>query len=61
MKTHNLKNRHAWEERTEIRGGYSQPNTSNNSMKTHRLKQRDDKRRQKRYVVVTHSLIHQTI
>ena len=45
----------------EIRGGYSQPNTSNNSMKTHLLKHRHDKRREKRYVVVTDSLIHQTI
>ena len=41
-------------------GGYSQPNTSNNSMKTHLLKHRHDRRREKRYVhvVATHSLTH---
>ena len=36
-----------------IRGekrGYSQPNTSNNSIKTHPLKHRHDRRREKRYV-----------
>ena len=43
-----------------MRNGYSQSNTSNNSiktlnksMKTHPLKHRHDKRREKRYVVVT--------
>ena len=38
-----------------------QPNTSNYTMKTHRLEHRYDRRREKKYVVVTHSLIHQTI
>ena len=33
---------------------YSQPNTPNNSMKTHFLKHRHDRRREKRYVVVIH-------
>ena len=60
MKTHLLKYRHE-EERKEIRSSYSQPNTSNNSMKTHRLKHRHDRRREKRYVAVTCSLIHQAI
>ena len=32
--------------------GYSHPNTSNNSIKTHQLKHRHDRRREKRYVVV---------
>ena len=32
-----------------------------NSMKTHRLKHRHDRRREKRYVVVPNSLINQTI
>ena len=42
----------------EIRGGYLQRNTSNNSIKTHLLKYRHDRRREKRYVhvVATHSL-----
>ena len=40
----------------EICGGYSQSNTSNDSMKTHRLKHRHDWRKEKRYVVVTCSL-----
>ena len=35
-------------------GGYSQPNTTNNSMKTHRLKHGQDRRREKRCMVVTH-------
>ena len=43
-------------EKSDICGGYLQPNTSNNSMKTHPLN-RHDGRREKRYVVVTHSLI----
>ena len=38
--------------------GYTQPNTSNNSMKTHLLKNRHDRRREKRYVVVIRSLIN---
>ena len=45
----------------EIRGGYSQHNTSNNLMKTHPLKHRHDTRRKRRYVVVTRSIIHLTI
>ena len=48
-------------EKRDTRGGYSQPNTSNNSMKTHQLKHRHDTRREKRYMVVTHSLIHLNI
>ena len=36
--------------------GYSQPYILNNSMKTHLLKHRHDRRREKRYVVVTCSL-----
>ena len=41
---------------------FSLPNTLNKySMKTHHLKHRHDKRREKKYVVVTRSLIHQTI
>ena len=35
------------EERKEICGGYSQLNISNNSMKTHWLKHRQDRRREK--------------
>ena len=62
MKTHSLKHRHdRIKEGKKICGGYSQPNTSNNSMKTHSLKHRHDRRREKRYVVVTRSIIHQTI
>ena len=38
-----------------------QPNTSNNSMKTHLLKHRHDRRREKRYVMVICSLTHNTI
>ena len=35
----------------EICGGYSQPNTPNNSMKTHMLKHRRERRREKnRYI-----------
>ena len=45
------------EEKKEICGGYTQPSTSNNSMKTHQLKHIHD-RREKRYVVFNHSLIH---
>ena len=56
MKTHPLK--HRYERKIEICGGYLQPNTSKNSMKTHLLKYRHDMRREKRYVVVTRSLIH---
>ena len=39
-------------------GSYSLPNTSKNSMKTHRLKHRHDRKREKGYVVAIHSLIH---
>ena len=54
-----LKHRHDKRRKKEIRGGYSQPNTSNNSIKTHPLKHGHDRRREKRYVVVNRSLIHQ--
>ena len=40
-----------------ICGGYSQPNASNNSVKTHQLKHRHNRRRKKRYVMITHGLI----
>ena len=43
----------------EICGGYIQPITSNYPIKTHWLKDRHDMRREKRYMVVTRSLIHQ--
>ena len=39
----------------KIRDGYLQPNTSKNSMKTHPLKHRHDRRREMRCVVVIHS------
>ena len=43
-------------------GNYSQPNTSNNSIKTHGLKHRHDRMKEIRYImVVARSLIHQTI
>ena len=32
----------------KVRGGYSQPNTSNNSRKTYHLKHRHDRRKEKR-------------
>ena len=38
----------------EVCGGYLQPITSNNSLKTYPLKHRHDKRREKRYVVVVY-------
>ena len=42
----------------------SQPNIVNNSMKTHRLKHRHDRRREKRHACggyLQHANIHQTI
>ena len=42
------------EEKKEIHGGYLQPNISNNSMKTHPLKHRHERRREKKYMVVIH-------
>ena len=40
---------------------HMKPNTSINSMKTHFLKHSHDRRREKRYMMVTRNLIHQTI
>ena len=59
MKTHPLKHRQD-RRREEIRGGYTQSNTSNNSMKTHRLKHIDMIGGEKRDVV-TRRLKHQII
>ena len=61
MKTHPLKQRNDRIREKRKCGGYSEPNTSDNSMNTHRLKYRHDMKREKRYVVVTHSHVHQTI
>ena len=59
MKTHRLEHIHNRREK-KIFSGYLQPNTSNNSIKTHCLKaHRHERQIERRYVVVTHSLINQ--
>ena len=60
MKTHPLKHTHD-RRREEVRGGYSQPSTSNNSMETHILKHIYTLQGEKRCGGYSQLIIHRTI